>query len=235
MSPDDIGSEQIDERMWSGREGEEARSEPNAEPAPQPVFGKVRRGYDPDEVSRYVESSTARFRVLEDRAAELEKDLDRARGQLEDLSNRDPYDAISVRMADVMRSFDQQVEGKRGEAGAEVGRILDEARSDADRIRLDAQTNAEQVRAEAERSAEKARAEADAHVSGLESQRSSLLSEIRALKARMLEAARTMTSPSDDEATDEVVIADDVVEVSDPAGGSKEVRPGPSGSRGRPR
>jgi cell division septum initiation protein DivIVA len=216
--------------MWSGRQAGDSRSGPKEDPLPEPTFGKVRRGYDPDEVSRYVQTLTTRIRILENHADELESDLDQARRQLDDGRGQldetrgqleearrqlqeaadDPYAAISTRMADVMRAFDQEFERVQGEAQAEAGRVLDEARSDADRIRLDAQANAEEVRAGAERAAKEAREQAHELLSGLESRRSSLLEEIRALKDRMLEAARAIIPASDaDQSADDVTIVDD--------------------------
>lgn len=171
MSPDE---------MWTDSERE-------ADPIPEPTFGTVRRGYDPDEVSTYVKTMTTRVRSLEHRAAELESELKQARHLApEDAGSAgDPYAAISGRMADAVRAFDQDVEQMRGEAEAEAKRILDEARADADRIRVEARSTAEKTLKES-------RARADARLSELESRRRSLMNDLRTVRERMLESVSSL-------------------------------------------
>lgn len=193
----------------------------------EPTFGKVWRGYDPDEVSAYVKRLKGRIQVLEHNAADFESELEQARKRVEsgaDSSGRDEaFETIAQRLAAVLQAFDEDMQRLRNEAQAEADEIVEAARADADRIRVDAQANAEEVRAEAERAAKEAREQADELLSGLETRRSSMLLEIRALKERLLEAARAIVPPASvDQQADEVVIANDDVAVSEGTGGSRE-------------
>ena len=193
----------------------------------EPTFGRVWRGYDPDEVSAYVKRLTGRIQVLEHNVADFESELEQARkriGSGADSSGREEaFETIAERLAGVLQAFDEDMLRIRNEAQGEADLIVEAAMADADRIRVDAQANAEEVRAEAERAAKEAREQADELLSGLETRRSSMLMEIRALRDRMLESARAIVPPAGvDQQADEVVIANDEVAVSEGTGGSRE-------------
>jgi len=193
----------------------------------EPTFGKIWRGYDPDEVSAYVKRLKGRIQVLGHNVADLEAELDQARKRIgggTDSSGRDEaFETIAQRLTAVLQAFDEDMQRLRKEAQVEADEILEAAKADADRIRVDAQANAEEVRAEAERAAKDASEKANELLSGLETQRDSLLEEIRALKDRMLEAAKAIIPASDaGQQTDEVMIVDEDDQASEAAGGSRE-------------
>jgi DivIVA domain-containing protein len=200
---------------------------------PEPKFSTIWRGYDPDEVKAYLKRLAGRMHVLEHNASELESELEQARKQKgsapDEAARGEAFEKIAHDLADLLRSFDEDMRKMRTEGKAEADRIVAEAKAEADRIRVDAQTNAEEVRTEAERAAKEARAKADELLSGLESRRSSLLVEMRALKDRMLDAAKKMTPATDAEhPADGIVVEDEGVSVSETTGGEPE-----SLSRGR--
>jgi DivIVA domain-containing protein len=241
--------------MSTGEPEMSSRSEGNA--IPQPKFSTVWRGYDPGQVSEYLSRVAGRVQVLESRAWELESELEQARMQggtgAAPTGRADPIEAVSDRVAEVVRAFDQDVELMRSEAEAEARRIVDEAKADAerearetderrretaaqiqgtltearaqaDRIRVDAQAKAEAIRAKAERALEDARARADALLSDLESRRGALLADIRDLHDRMLESAGSLRPMLEGEpAADEVVVTEESVAVSEGAGESPKL------------
>jgi len=139
---------------------------------PEPNFTKGMRGYNPDQVTAYLKGMATRLRSAEERAAELESELEqsrRARGTDPSARSSDPYDTFSRHVADVVRAFDQDVERARREAEAEAQRIVTDAATKAQGImeqRSAAHAEAEQMRDDAravvERMLENARAEGDA-------------------------------------------------------------------------
>jgi cell division septum initiation protein DivIVA len=215
----------------------------------EPRFPIVRRGYDPGQVTEHLKGVAGRMRVLEDRVSELESELDREGPQDQPsqptAAPEDPYALMSGRMAEVVRSLDQDVERMRQEAEAEARRIVDEAKAEAergsrdieklhkkakvetdgmladataeaDRIRVDAQATAEDLRAEAERALEDAKEQADAALTELTDRRDALVVEMRTLHDRMLDSAnRLELIPDAEGAADEIVVAEDDDAASD--------------------
>jgi cell division septum initiation protein DivIVA len=225
-----------------------------AEATEEPRFATTLRGYDRQQVSEYVAAMNYRMRFFESRTEELESELRDARAQPGTTSRapvgEDPFEAVSDRVTEVMRAFDQDVGRMRGEAEAEAERIvaetkveaereaqetqerrerttaeiesmLTEARADADRIRVDAQAKAEEIRARAGRALDDARIRAETMLSELDAKRSSLIEEIRALHDRMLEAARDVAPVLEGSPTGDVVRIEDQQEDE-----AEAVRPG---------
>lgn len=131
-----------------------------------PRFKTVRRGFDPDEVMRYLYAVEAR---------------------IEQLNSESHKDAQGVRpdVADLVRTFDH-VERLRREAAEQM---VAEAEAEAERIRVDTQFETEKVRADARRTLRDAQMEADGILSELEFRREAVLGDLRAIRADMLEAA----------------------------------------------
>jgi cell division septum initiation protein DivIVA len=223
-----------------------------------PDFATVKRGYDPGQVSEHLKSMAGRTRVLENRVSELESELERARGHEQPNppaeATEDPYEAMSGRMAEVVRALDQDVERMRQEAEAEAQRIVDDAKAEAavisrdaeklrkksgadademlaeataeaDRIRVDAQATAEDLRAEADRALEDAKEKADAALAELTARRTALAAEIRTLHDRMIDSASTL-EPILDAADDEAVVIEESAGTSDESSGAEVVSPG---------
>jgi len=201
--------------------------EPEASPAAraarirQPTFATVFRGYDPKQVVDYLSGVADHVEALESNVSRLESELREARlhdiGAQDEVVAPDPYDAISARVADLVRMFDQDVARLRAEAEAEVERlvadartqgerILADARTEAERIGLDAEDEAAETRAQAERTLREARSETDQALSALNARRDVLVNEIRAMRDRMLATAKDLEATIEGSIEDQLVI-----------------------------
>ena len=145
----------------------------------------------------------------------------------------DQYEGVGARVADLMRTFDQDVEKLRTDAEAEAARIVAEAKSEADRIhqgaersrgevaakaeriqakarteadkiRLDAQSKAEDLRLQATEALREAKEESGRVLSGLGSRRKALMEELRVIRDRMVDTTKGI------EATIEAGVKDQV-------------------------
>ncbi|HET9725185.1 MAG TPA: hypothetical protein VFR44_15275 [Actinomycetota bacterium] len=188
-----------------------------------PAFTTVRRGYDPAQVLTFVKQARERVESLETRIRDLEQEreqLSRDRDvALEswDSSKQEPYDAMAGRLADLMRSFDGEVEKLRAEAQAESERTLGEARAEADQILQQAQGADEdargqaehilrQSREEADRIVGKARTEADQIESDLFAVYGSTINELRGIRDHMQQAVHEIDVVLEARPDDQVVI-----------------------------
>ena len=106
-----------------------------------------RRGYDPEQVRDYLLMIGRQVETLEH---ELREARLQAGGSPEVVTvpepREDPYDRLAMRVADVLRSCDEQADRILEDAREEAALTLSEARSEADRIRVDAQSRAEEAR-----------------------------------------------------------------------------------------
>jgi len=207
----------------------------------QPTFATVFRGYDPNQVAEYLSGVADHVEALESNVHQLESELKEARQGItagDTVGGQDPYDGISPRVADLVRTFDQDVERLRAEAEAEVQRLvadarteserlMADARTDAERTRLSAQDEAAQTRAEAERTLREARLESDQALSTLVARRDALVDELRAMRDRMLDTAKDL------ESTIEGSIGDQVVLLQEAQGGDGADATSVSSSNGR--
>jgi cell division septum initiation protein DivIVA len=119
-------------------------------------FSRVRRGgFDPDQVVEHLKRVANHIAGLEARVADLEARLSQrqATGPNEEAVRNELYQKVGARVADLVRSFDEEMERVRANAYSEAETRLSEARAHADRIDRDA----EKVRSEAERTAESRR------------------------------------------------------------------------------
>jgi DivIVA domain-containing protein len=187
----------------------------------QPTFATVFRGYDPNQVAEYLSGVADHVEALESNLHRLESELREARRQgnaaQDTVAGQDPYDGISPRVADLVRTFDQDVERLRAEAEAEVQRLLAEARTESERLMADARTDAErtrlnaqdetaQARAEAERTVREARIESDQALSTLVARRDALVDELRVMRDRMLDTAKDLETTIEGSMGDQVVL-----------------------------
>jgi cell division septum initiation protein DivIVA len=200
----------------------------------QPEFATVWRGYDPTQVIEYLGWVAEHVQALESKVRQLESGKGRPSDPAltdQALASEDPYENVSARVADLVRTFDQDVERLRGEAEAEAASILAEARTDADAVRLDAQSKAEEVRALAERTLNEAQKEADRVLSGLASRRDVLLDELRTMRDRMLDLVGGLEAVIQSGSTgDDMVIVGDTADTESAektSVGSSKARPEP--------
>jgi cell division septum initiation protein DivIVA len=206
-----------------------------------PSFGTVRRGYDPAQVLEYVKRLTEHLLGLESEVRRLQGELGQRGGPAEQTpSSQDPYENVGARVADLVRTFDQDVERLRRDTESEASRviaeakaeaerigeeaqrmrrdvevevdlILTEARTQADRIRLESQGKAEEARIQAAEALRDAQKEADKVLLGLASRRESLLGDLKTIRDRMLSTA------GDLEATIQGAVPSDGVVIVEPA------------------
>jgi DivIVA domain-containing protein len=153
-------------------------------------FVTTRRGYDVQQVRDYLEQVSRQVEQMEAMLRTAKLHAGEAGGT--PASKADPYEQLSRRFAEVMRSTDREADRMRREAREEADRITREARADADRIRLDAQTRAEEAREEADRALREARDQADRSISGLATRRAALVEQLAAMQERLLGVAREL-------------------------------------------
>jgi DivIVA domain-containing protein len=154
-------------------------------------FVTTRRGYDVEQVRDYLDQLAQQVEQMETllRGARLQAGaVERAQAA----PRKDPYQQLSERFADVLRTTDREADRVRREAKEEADRVLREARADADRIRLDASSRAEQAREEAERALREARSQADRTIAGLANRRDALVEQLAAMQERLLGVAHEL-------------------------------------------
>ncbi len=209
--------------------GEATFTPPSGDDRPQPVFDTVRKGFDSNQVLEYLKRVADLVDTLETRVKQLESELEEARRQRhEALEGRpaeggaDPYEALSARVTDLMRTFDEDVDRFRREAQVEADRIRGEAMVEAERIRNEAKGEADRVRSEvqgiegdarahAERVVREAREEADRILGDSKTLREAALNEFRIMRDRMAKAVRELeaiTQTEEPEADRLVVLRD---------------------------
>ena len=114
-----------------------------ADGSSMPGFDTVRRGYDPGQVRGYCRQVGDRVQMLETTVRQLRSELEET-GRQRDAAlasaaaGSDPFENTSARLADLMRTFDADVERLREEAQAEADRIIVEARVEGERARVEA-------------------------------------------------------------------------------------------------
>jgi cell division septum initiation protein DivIVA len=208
-----------------------------------PTFATVRRGYDPDQVLEYVTRLTDHLDALKTEVRRLQAELSQRDVTLEEQAPtaQDEYEGVGARVADLMRTFDQDVEKLRQDAEAEASRIVAEAKSEADRIqkeaershgeaaaraeqvetkarteadkiRVDAQSKAEDVRLQAAETLREAKRESDKVLSSLASRHEALMEELRVIRDRMVDTTRGIEATIEAGVRDQVVVVDEARE-----------------------
>jgi DivIVA domain-containing protein len=154
-------------------------------------FVTTRRGYDPDQVRRYLEELAEQVELMSGMLREARMEADTAIGAAAQ-PTVDPYERLAQRVASLIREADQTAERLRLEGRRDAERIMLEARTDADRIRTDAQAQAGRARAEAEVALHRAREQADRTVAGLATRREALVDQLAQMQERLLGVAREL-------------------------------------------
>jgi cell division septum initiation protein DivIVA len=105
---------------------------------PTPIFGAYRRGYDPEQVDRYVADQQRRLDEAQLRASEAERKLAAAVGQLRELHRR-----VGVLEENQQRPSQAiRVDG----VGEHIQRMFEEARAGAEAMRQGAETEMSELR-----------------------------------------------------------------------------------------
>jgi DivIVA domain-containing protein len=128
-------------------------------------FSQARRGYDPHEVGAHLGRVANRVAELEARVVELEGQVSkREAASAHDPAREEAYRSTAARIADLVRTFDEDMERLRVEAETESQNRLAEARAEAERIGAEARRSAEET------------------LAALEARRASLLENVRRIR-----------------------------------------------------
>jgi cell division septum initiation protein DivIVA len=187
-------------------------------------FQQVKKGFDPDEVTAHLGRVAEHVVDLETRIQDLESKLLEGQQALPDAQASDPYEIVAARIADLVRTFDHDVERLRAEAQTDADRILREASAEAERSDREAQTVRQQaevdaarvvseVTDQAERLLADARREADELLSGYRSRREALLHDLGEIGEWLTATSSTLNAVLDG-ATEDVVVVEGGVERS---------------------
>jgi vacuolar-type H+-ATPase subunit H len=146
-------------------------------------FTLVRKGFDPDEVTAHLGRIAEQVAELESRIEGLQTELRRAQ-QLP----APPYDEAASRVAELIRTFDQDIARMRADAESEADRIVREARAEAERVvaesdklQYEAETERSRILVEAQRQAENV-------IGELSSRRTALLEDIGTIRRALLDS-----------------------------------------------
>jgi TolA-binding protein len=193
-----------------------------------PSFKVVRRGFDQEQVLAHLRLVRARISDLESRLGRAQRDvqdleqtrtdleqarndLERSRGEVEELqrereasaADRDPYEAVSEHVMELIRAFDREVERSRGRAELVASGIVAEARTEAAKKRIEALVAEREARALIERLLGEAQDEAANIRAEMVPLRDWTLSQAQAIRDRMrislLELEAVMPSESDED------------------------------------
>lgn len=168
-----------------------------------PIFTAYRRGYDPDQVERYVADQRRRLDDATNRASEAERKLAAAVGQLRELHRRvaalestertdqvPAIDAIGEHIQRILQDAWDGAHAMRQSADRDAGEIREKATQEADGVIAKAHTRAEAVGAELARRRqgvlqhiEQERSKAVAQTTFLQGQRKLALSELKKIRS----------------------------------------------------
>src|SRR5215216_1239830 len=158
-------------------------------------FRQVRRGFDPEEVTAHLGRVAEHVADLEAMSADLRIELRKreAAGAPDELARTEAYRTAATRIADLIRTFDQDMESMRAQREAEVETRVAEARATAERIeaesekmRAEAEWEAGRMVNEARETAARVRADADQTANealgSLQARRNALLENMRQIR-----------------------------------------------------
>jgi chromosome segregation ATPase len=168
-------------------------------------FPQVRKGFDPDTVLAHLGRTAEHVADLESTIADLQTQLrERERSAPNDEAARNrAYESTAARIADLVRTFDQDVQRLRAEHEAQATARLADAQATAERTeaeaadrRARAEAEAERIVREASEEAARVRAEADRAaeeaLAGLQSRREELLESVRRLREGLTHTAESV-------------------------------------------
>ena len=146
-----------------------------------PRFSLVRKGYDPYEVLEYVAQVSERVEALERELHQAREERNATRRHRES-AREAAYNDLADRMADLLRTAEQEAEKIRAEAADEAKQRLADAYQRAEQVEREAQNEAGRMRYEAQEATRQAREETERVLGGLASRRDIVISELRALR-----------------------------------------------------
>ena len=151
----------------------------------RPEFTRVLKGYDPEQVEAYIGN-------MVEHLGRLERELREAKEQLEAMQRRysaareEAYSQVAVKMAEVIRTADQQADRLRRETEEQTARLVADAGQQASQIRREAEADAERQRQEGDEVVRVATADRDRIIGGIASQKAAMLAELRTIRKRLV-------------------------------------------------
>jgi hypothetical protein len=192
-------------------------------------FTVVRKGFNPDDVivhlGRVAEYVADLEATIADRQAQL-RERDRARPS-DEAARDQAYESTAARIADLMRTFDRDMERLRAESASQAEARLAEAHANAERIdaeatnlRAEAEAEAQRVVREATEQAVGVRAEAERSaqesLGTLYARREALIESVRRIREGLARTAEAVDGVL--RGTDAVRVDDAVDETATPVG-----------------
>jgi cell division septum initiation protein DivIVA len=162
-----------------------------------PQFSKALKGFSVDEVDDYVSQATRRIEVLEEHLDRTLEERDHLRHELASVRS-DVYRSAGERLAGILRSIDEHVDGIRRQAEDDAKRRISEAERHAETLGLKAEEDAVRTRAEAARILQEAQQESARVLGALTGRRDELKAEIEGLRVVMNAALERLVVPSDE-------------------------------------
>jgi cell division septum initiation protein DivIVA len=168
-----------------------------------PIFGAYRRGYDPDQVDRYVADQQRRLDAANERASEAERKLAAAVGQLRELHRRvavlesedrspqpAPLDTLGERVQRILQEAWEGAYALRQATEQEMAELRERTAGEAEATVMEARQRARAIEEEIERRrnaylerVEEDRSRAVAQITHLHHQRDVAVGELLKVKA----------------------------------------------------
>jgi cell division septum initiation protein DivIVA len=162
-----------------------------------PQFSKALKGFNVDEVDDYVTQAARRIEVLESHLDRTLEERDRIRHELASVRS-DVYRSAGERLAGILRSIDEHVDGIRRQAEDDAKRRIIEAERHAEMLAHNAEEDGAGTRAEAARVLQEAQDESARVLGALTGRRDELKAEIEGLRMVMNSALERLVLPSDE-------------------------------------
>ena len=163
-----------------------------------PQFTKALKGFNVEEVEDYVQQATRRIEVLESHLDRTLEERDHLRHELASVKV-DVYRNAGERLAGILRSIDDHVEGIRQQAEEEAARRIAEAQRRAETMTHEALEEGARTRAEAAGVLDEAQNEAARVLGALTGRRDELTHEIHGLRGVLLSLLERLDVPSEAE------------------------------------
>jgi cell division septum initiation protein DivIVA len=150
-----------------------------------PEFTRVLKGYDPEQVETFIAK-------IGEHVERLDKELRTTMDQLEATQRRyssareEAYGQVAAKMAEVIRTADQQADRIRRETEEQSVRRVSDAEQQAAQIRREAETDVARLRQESEELVGKANSEGERILGGISSQKVAMLAELRTIRKRLI-------------------------------------------------
>lgn len=162
-----------------------------------PQFSKALKGFSVEEVEDYVSQATRRIEVLESHLDRTLDERDHLRHELTSVRS-DVYRSAGERLAGILRSIDEHVDGIRRQAEDDAKRRITEAERHAEMLERKAEEDGARTRVDADRALQDAQEEAARVLGALTGRRDELKAEIEGLRMVLNSALERLVIPSEE-------------------------------------